>query len=109
MAFLLGNLADAAARHWKRSLVFVLVALAAIAGLTTLGTGFSDDFDTPGTDSQEAYDLLSERFPPSRATPRPSCSRLRTGRCATATGPRRSPRRRGRSPASLMSPRRRTR
>ena len=63
MAFLLGNLADAAARHWKRSLVFVVVVLAAIAGLTTVGTGFSDDFNTPGTDSQEAYDLLSERFP----------------------------------------------
>ena len=48
MAFLLGNLADAAARHWKRSLVFVVVGLAAIAGLTTVGTGFSDDFNYAG-------------------------------------------------------------
>ena len=63
MALLLGRLAGAAAHHWKRSLVVVLVALAALGGLAATGSGFSDDFNTPGTESQRAYDLLSERFP----------------------------------------------
>jgi RND superfamily putative drug exporter len=63
MALLLGRLAGAAAHHWKRSLLLVLVALVALAGLAAAGSGFTDDFNTPGTESQQAYDLLSERFP----------------------------------------------
>jgi putative drug exporter of the RND superfamily len=63
MALLLGRLAGAAAHHWKRSLALVLVALAVLGGLAATGTGFTDDFNTPGTESQRAYDLLSERFP----------------------------------------------
>src|SRR5215204_1572965 len=63
MALLLGRLAGAAAHHWKRSLLLVLVALVALAGLASAGGGFTDDFGTPGTESQQAYDLLSERFP----------------------------------------------
>jgi putative drug exporter of the RND superfamily len=63
MAHLLGRLAGAAAHHWKRSLAIVFVVLAAFAGLAATGTGFTDDFNTPGTESQRAYDLLSERFP----------------------------------------------
>jgi putative drug exporter of the RND superfamily len=63
MAHLLGRLAGAAAHHWKRSLAIVLVALAALGALAATGTGFTDDFNTPGTESQRAYDLLSERFP----------------------------------------------
>jgi putative drug exporter of the RND superfamily len=63
MSLLLGRLAGAAAHHWKRSLAIVLVVLAALAGLAATGTGFTDDFNTPGTESQRAYDLLAERFP----------------------------------------------
>jgi putative drug exporter of the RND superfamily len=63
MAHLLGRLAGAAAHHWKRSLLLVLVALVALGGLAAAGTGFTDSFTTPGTESQRAYDLLSERFP----------------------------------------------
>ena len=63
MALLLGRLAGAAAHHWKRSLALVVVALAALALLSSLGSGFSDRFTTPGTESQDAYDLLAERFP----------------------------------------------
>src|ERR671911_1844866 len=63
MALLLGRLAGAAAHHWKRSLLLVAVALVALAGLAAAGSGFTDDFNTPGTESQAAYDLLSERFP----------------------------------------------
>ena len=63
MALLLGRLAGAAAHHWKRSLALVVVALASLALLSSLGSGFSDSFTTPGTESQRAYDLLAERFP----------------------------------------------
>jgi RND superfamily putative drug exporter len=63
MALLLGRLAGAAAHHWKRSLLLVLVALIGLGGLAAAGSGFTDDFNTPGTESQRAYDLLSERFP----------------------------------------------
>jgi RND superfamily putative drug exporter len=63
MALLLGRLAGAAAHHWKRSLLLVLVALIGLGGLAATGSGFTDDFNTPGTESQRAYDLLSERFP----------------------------------------------
>src|SRR5215207_8831780 len=63
MALLLGRFAAAATRRWKRSLALVLVALAALAGLAAAGGAFSDDFKTPGTESQSAYDLLEQRFP----------------------------------------------
>jgi putative drug exporter of the RND superfamily len=63
MALLLGRLAGAAAHHWKRSLLLVLVVLAGLGGLAAAGSGFTDDFNTPGTESQRAYDLLSDRFP----------------------------------------------
>jgi putative drug exporter of the RND superfamily len=63
MAHLLGRLAGAAAHHWKRSLALVLVTLAVLGGLAATGTGFTDDFNTPGTESQRAMDLLEQRFP----------------------------------------------
>ena len=63
MALLLGRLAAAAATHWKRSLALVAVVLVAIGGLAAAGGTFTDDFRTPGTESQAAYDLLEERFP----------------------------------------------
>ena len=63
MAHLLGNLAGAAAAHWKRSLVVVGVVLVALGALASTGGKFSNDFKTPGTESQAAYDLLAQRFP----------------------------------------------
>jgi putative drug exporter of the RND superfamily len=63
MAHLLGRLAGAAAHHWKRSLLIVAVVLAGLAGLAATGGAFSDDFRTPGTESQAAYDVLKDRFP----------------------------------------------
>jgi putative drug exporter of the RND superfamily len=63
MALLLGRLAGAAAHHWKRSLLIVALVLAGLGALAATGTGFADDFGTPGTESQRAYDLLAERFP----------------------------------------------
>jgi RND superfamily putative drug exporter len=63
MALLLGRLAGAAAHHWKRSALVLVAVLAVLGVLASTGTGFSDDFSTPGTESQRAYDLLSDRFP----------------------------------------------
>jgi putative drug exporter of the RND superfamily len=63
MAHLLGRLAGAAAHRWKRSLVIVAAVLAGLAVLGGIGGAFSDDFTTPGTESQAAYDVLKDRFP----------------------------------------------
>ena len=64
MAHLLGRLAHAAATRWKRSLALVGVVLIALIALATVAGGeFTDDFKTPGTESQAALDVLTERFP----------------------------------------------
>src|SRR6478752_1974716 len=64
MAHLLGRLAASAAGHWKRSLAIVAVVLVALATAATAGGGaFVDSFRTPGTESQQAVDLLTQRFP----------------------------------------------
>ena len=60
----LGRIAHSAASRWKRSLAIVAGVLVFIIVLVGLfGGSFSDDFTTPGTDSQAALDLLEERFP----------------------------------------------
>src|SRR3954462_9580818 len=64
MAQLLGRLAASAAGHWKRSLAIVAAALVLIGGASAAGGGaFVDSFSTPGTESQQALDLLEKRFP----------------------------------------------
>jgi RND superfamily putative drug exporter len=64
MAHLLGRYAAAAAVHWKRSLAILAAVIVAIGVISSLAGGqFSDDFKTPGTESQSAFDLLSSRFP----------------------------------------------
>ncbi len=64
MANYLGLLAAWAANHWRRSLAIVAVALVALGFAASAGGGtFSDDFRTPGTESQSAMDVLDERFP----------------------------------------------
>src|SRR3954452_15460494 len=64
MAHALGRLAASAAGHWKRSLALVAALLVAIGAASALGGGaFVDSFSTPGTESQKAVDLLSQRFP----------------------------------------------
>src|SRR3954465_8362765 len=64
MAHVLGRLAASAAGHWKRSLAIVAAVLVAIGAASAIGGGtFVDSFSTPGTESQKALDLLTERFP----------------------------------------------
>jgi RND superfamily putative drug exporter len=64
MTALLDRIARSASRHWRRSLAtaaVIMVALGALAG--TLGGEFTDEFSVPGTESQQALDLLEDRFP----------------------------------------------
>ena len=64
MSAALGRIAHLAAGRWKRSLAIVAGVLVILILLVSLfGGSFSDDFTTPGTDSQAALDLLEERFP----------------------------------------------
>jgi putative drug exporter of the RND superfamily len=64
MAHALGRLAAAAAGHWKRSLAVVAAVLVVLGAASAVGGGtFVDNFGTPGTESQKALDLLSQRFP----------------------------------------------
>jgi RND superfamily putative drug exporter len=57
-------MAAATAAHWKRSLAILVAVVVAIGAVSSLAGGrFSDDFKTPGTQSQSAYDLLASRFP----------------------------------------------
>jgi RND superfamily putative drug exporter len=64
MAHALGRLAASAAGHWKRSLAIVATVLVALGAASALGGGaFVDSFSTPGTESQKALDLLTQRFP----------------------------------------------
>src|SRR5215218_8379276 len=64
MAHLLGNLADGAPGHSEGSLAIVLAVLVTLGALASIAGGsFTDDFSSPGTESQRAMDLLEKRFP----------------------------------------------
>ncbi len=64
MSNFLGNIAASVSIHWKRSLVGIVVLLIALGAIGQAAGGtFSDDFKTPGTESQAALDLLQDRFP----------------------------------------------
>jgi RND superfamily putative drug exporter len=64
MSRLLHRLGGSAARHPWRTIGAWLVAVAVVAGLAgAVGGSLNDDYTIPGTDSQQAYDLLRERFP----------------------------------------------
>ena len=64
MSEFLGRMATKMSRRWKRSLVVIAAVLAAIFALAQLAGGeFADSFSTPDSESEQAVDLLSERFP----------------------------------------------
>ena len=63
MSHLLYRIGGSAARHPWRVLGGWLIATAVILGLSgSLGGALKDDYTIPGSDSQQAYDVLSERF-----------------------------------------------
>jgi len=64
MSDLLARLARSITGHWKRSLLIALIAVFGIGFLSgTAGDAPPERFDTPGTESQQAYDLFSEHSP----------------------------------------------
>ncbi len=107
MSRLLYRLGGSAARHPWRTISVWAVAIMVVMGLAgTVGGALNDDYTIPGRDSQQAYDLLSERFPEmagadarvvvhadegrvDQAAARPS--RPRAGPASTARAPSRPP------------------
>ncbi len=64
MSDLLARLARSITGHWLRALIIALIAVFAIGALSgNAGDPPPEDFDVPGTESQEAYDLFSEHSP----------------------------------------------
>src|SRR4051812_430472 len=63
MSYLLARIARSLTEHWKRGLagaVIVIVLLGAAAGA---GGEAADDFNIPGTESQQAIDLFRAHSP----------------------------------------------
>ena len=103
MAHLLGNLAAAAASHWKRSLAIVLAVLVTLGVLAGVAGGsFTDDFSSPGTESQKAMDLLEQRFPAQSGDTATVVFSVESGTLATARARRRSRPRSTRSATSRI-------
>jgi RND superfamily putative drug exporter len=64
MTNVLYRLGRNAARHPFRVLgIWVLLTVLVMSAQSSLGGELSDDFTIPGAESQQAYDLLQERFP----------------------------------------------
>lgn len=60
----LASLARALSHHWKRSLLAAVASLVVLGALTAAaGSPPPDDFDIPGTESQQAYNLFSKHMP----------------------------------------------
>ena len=78
MARFLDRLGRTAASHkWITIGIWVLVAVVVFAWAKSAGGNTIDVYSIPGAQSQEAEDLLKERFPTQAAGPRASCSRRR--------------------------------
>lgn len=64
MSRLLYRLGRASARHpWRVLAVWVLAAVAIVGLNRSLGGETTDNFELPGTESQQALDVLADRFP----------------------------------------------
>ena len=63
MSHLLARLARTLTHHWKRGLLAALVTLVALGALAGAGGEAADDFNIPGTESQQALDLFRAHTP----------------------------------------------
>src|SRR5918994_2071624 len=63
MSELLARIARTLTQHWKRSLVAAIVVLILIGAAAGAGGEAADDFEIPGTESQQALDLFRAHSP----------------------------------------------
>jgi putative drug exporter of the RND superfamily len=64
MTALLDRIARAASQHWRRSLALAVAVIVGLGALASVAGGqFTDEFSVPGAESQQALDLLEDRFP----------------------------------------------
>jgi RND superfamily putative drug exporter len=69
MTSLLSRIATAVGRRPRTATLAILVSLVAFLGAgATVGGAFKDDFTVPGIESQQAQDLLEQRFPAQSGT-----------------------------------------
>src|SRR3712207_5937321 len=59
----LARLARTITTHWKRSLLVALLSLVALGAIAGASGPAADDFEVPGTESQQAIDLFREHTP----------------------------------------------
>ena len=59
----LATLARALAHHWKRGLIGAIVSLVVLGAVAGASEPAADDFEVPGTESQEAIDLFRDHMP----------------------------------------------
>ena len=52
-----------AAHPWRVIFMWVVLVILAVAAVRTFGGTLTDSFTVPGTESQDAFDLLAERYP----------------------------------------------
>jgi len=63
MSEFLARVARTLTQHWKRSLVGALLVLFLIGAAAGAGSPAADDFEIPGTESQQALDLFRDHSP----------------------------------------------
>src|ERR671917_2816230 len=63
MSSLLARLARTLTHHWKRSLAAAIVVIVLLGAAAGAGGEAADDFNVPGTESQEAIDLFRAHTP----------------------------------------------
>src|ERR671915_554267 len=63
MSHLLASLARTLTHHWKRSLLAAIVVLFLLGAAAGAGGEAADDFEIPGTESQQALDLFRAHSP----------------------------------------------
>lgn len=77
-----------ARRAWIVIALWVAVLVAVGAGVSTLGAQTSNDLTLPGTGSQSAKDLLTEKFPPQQNGANPIVFAVKTGKLTDADNTR---------------------
>src|SRR5215212_7945216 len=63
MSALLARLARYLTHHWKRGLLAAVVVLVLLGAAAGAGGEAADDFEIPGTESQQALDLFRAHSP----------------------------------------------